>query len=260
MSILPFLPRLSVCLRRKHGQHLPLATPEILLKIFEWIGRDCDATLIASILCCKKWRPLAESVLYSDVFLNVHRLTRFLDTYTDRRIRSLTLAMDLIQLNPYDSTLAVQTATARLEALRRLSSHIKKMALKSLSITIDFPFPFTASLELSSIVNNLPDSCTCLDIDTKHSGFVFPSTDLNDQPTSHVCDAIRTILPRLEHLRLRRPQLCSALFGTKIHEQDTGFEAVRATNLKSCLINLSLREPTAPSSSGVWATPKHLNY
>jgi hypothetical protein len=118
------------------------------------------------------------------------------------------------------------------------------MALISFSITINFPFPYTASLELSSIINNLPDSCTCLEIDTEHSGFiVVPSTDFNSQPTSPVCDAIRTILPRLEHLRLRRPQLCSALFGTKSHEQDAGFEAVRATNLKSCLINLSLRTP-----------------
>jgi hypothetical protein len=91
--------------------------PEILLKIFEWISRDCDATLVASILCCKNWRPLAESVLYSDVFLNVHRLTRFLDTYTDRQIRSLTLVIDPVPVNPYDTAFAAQTVTARLEAL-----------------------------------------------------------------------------------------------------------------------------------------------
>ncbi|RLL93110.1 hypothetical protein CFD26_101499 [Aspergillus turcosus] len=222
--------------------------PEILLKIFELTSQDGDAALVSSILCCKQWRRPAESVLYGDVFLNAHRLTKFLDTYSDRKIRSLTVVMDPVPVDPYDPTLAVQTATARLEALQRLRSHIKKMGLISLSITIDFPFPYTASLELSSIINNLPKSCTCLEIDVEHSGFILGPTP----PTSHVCDAIRTILPQLEHLRLRRPQLCSALFG---HEQDAGFEAVRATNLKSCLINLSLREPTGSSSSGSRAAP-----
>lgn len=233
-------------------------TPEILLKIFELTSQDGDAALVTSILCCKRWRPPAESVLYGDVFLNAHRLTKFLNTYSDRKIRSLTLVMDPVPVNPYDPTLAVQTATARLEALQRLRSHIKKMGLISLSITIDFPFPYTPSFELSSIVNNLPHSCTCLEIDVKHSGFILgPTADLNSPPTSHVCNAIRTVLPQLEHLRLRCPQLCSALFGpsTKSHEQAAGFEAVRAPNLKSCLINLSLREPTGPSPSGSRAAP-----
>lgn len=233
-------------------------TPETLLKIFEFNSQDGDAALVASILCCKRWRPLAESVLYGDVFLNAHRLTKFLDTYSDRKIRSLTLVMDPVPVDPYDPTLAVQTATARLEALQRLRSYIKRMGLISLSIIIDFPFPYTASLELSSIVNNLPNSCTCLEIDVKHSGFISHRTaDLDSPPTSHVCDAIRTILPRLEHLRLRCPQLCSALFGTsaKSHEQDARFETVCATNLMSCLINLSLREPPGSSSEGSRAAP-----
>jgi hypothetical protein len=222
--------------------------PEILLKIFEWTSQNGNAHLISCILCCKTWRPLAESVLYGDIFLDAQRLTKFLDTYSNRKFRSLTLVMDPVPLNPYDPTSAVLTVTARLEALQRLRSHIKKMGLISLSITIDFPFPYTASLELSSIVNNLPDSCTCLEIDLKHSGCILGPTP----PTSHVCDAIRTTLPQLEHLRLRRPQLCSALFG---HEQYPSSKAVRATNLKSCLINLCLREPTGPSSSGSRAAP-----
>ena len=187
-------------------------------------------------------------------FLNDCRLIRFLDAYTDRQIRSLTLVLDPIPVNPYDPILAIQTATTRVEALQRLSSHIKKMALLSLSVTIDSPVPYTASVELSSIVNNLPDSCICLDIDTRCSGFILDSrTDLySHQPASLVCDAIRTILPRLQHLRLRLPQLCSALFGTESHDQHSSFKAVRAANLKTCLINLALREPGS-HDRGAWA-------
>ncbi len=245
-------------------------TTEILLKVFELLSQDSDAALVASTLCCKKWRPAAESILYGDVFLNTDRLTRFLDSYqSDRQIRSLTLVMDSVPVNPYDPTLAIQTATPRLKALQQLSSRINKMALVSLSITADFPLPYTASPELYAIINNLPNSCACLEIDIKHSGFILDSrADLQSQPTTttttsitppHMCDAIRMILPQLEHIRLRLPLLCSALFGaatkTKSNAQDSGFEAVHATNLRSCLINLSLREPTGPSSSGSWAAP-----
>ena len=241
-------------------------TTEILLKVFELLSQDSDAALVASILCCKQWRPTAESVLYGDVFLNTDRLARFLDSYqSDRQIRSLTLVMDPVPVNPYDPTLAIQTATARLKALQQLGSRINKMALVSLSITVDFPLPYTASPELCAIVNGLPNSCACLEIDIKHSSFILDSrADLQSQPTTtrtittppppHMCDAIRMILPQLEHVRLRLPLLCAALFGaatkTKSNAQDSGFEAVRATNLRSCLINLSLREPTGPSSSG----------
>ena len=227
----------------------PIATltPEILLKVFELLDQDDDVALLPAILCCRKWCPLVKPILYGDVFLNARRLTRFLDAYTDRQIRSRTLAMDPIQRNPYDGTFPMETLSIRLKALQRLSLHIKKMGLISLSITINFPFPFTASFELSSIIHNLPDSCTCLEIDTAHNcpSFPDPGTVVDAQPTSHMCDAISTILPQLEHLRLRRPRLCSALFGTESHEQDRGFKAVRAPKLKSCLISLSLREPTA---------------
>jgi hypothetical protein len=221
--------------------------PDILRKVFQLISRDCDATLVPSILCCKEWRPLAESVLYEDVSLNEHRLPKFLNIYTDRRIRSLTVVMDRIPpVEAPETTMVVQRVTSRLEALQRLSSQVKKMALVSLSITINLPEPFTASLELSSILNNLPDSCTSLEIDARRSGAFIPDPGRNfdDQPSSHFCESIRTILPRLRHLRLRRPELCFALFGTGSPEQGAGFKAVRARNLKSCLINLALNVPT----------------
>ncbi|KAJ5152670.1 uncharacterized protein N7482_009148 [Penicillium canariense] len=227
-------------------------TTEILLKVFELLSQDSDAALVASILCCKKWRPAAESVLYGDVFLNTDRLTRFLDSYqSDRQIRSLTLVMDSVPLNPYDPTLAVQTATARLKALQQLGSRINKLALVSLSITADFPLPYTASPEFCAIVNDPPNSCACLEIDIKHSGFILDSrADLQSQPATsttsttlpHMCDAIRMILPQLEHVRLRLPLLCSALFSaatkSKSNAQDFG--------LRSCACHEPQKLPHQP--------------
>lgn len=70
--------------------------------------------------------------------------------------------MDTVPVNPYDSTKAAQTAMMRLEALKLLCSRIKKMSLLSLSISVDFPLPFMAASEISSIVDNLLESCHSL--------------------------------------------------------------------------------------------------
>lgn len=227
---------------------------DILLHVFECLNQDYDATLVPSILCCKQWRPLAETVLYGDVFLNTRRLTKLLDTfaYTSRQIRSLTLVMEAVRVNPYDYTLAIEEITTRLNVLQRLSTHIEKMGLISLSISIDLPYPYTPSRELASIISHLPNSCICLDIDGNRNGLI-ARVDASRLPSSHLCDSIRAVLPRLRHFRVRYPQVCSALFGTELDNR--AFEAVRAPNLRSCLINLSLREPRAPTSAHVLAAP-----
>lgn len=160
--------------------------------------------------------------------------------------------MDAIPVNPYNPIQAAQTAKTRLETLKLLCPRIKKMSLTSFSITADFPLPFTASHEITSILDNLPDSYTSLEIDMRHSGFIDP-TSLRDQQTAHVCDFIRNILPQLVHLRLRRPEICSALFRVKMDGDDAQYETVSAPKLKVRIINLSLREP-CPSSKGPLAT------
>lgn len=128
--------------------------PEILREIFEHIAQDHNASLFFSLLCCKKWHCLAQSILYRDIFLSPDRLIKFLDNSADSpTIRSLTLRMDAIPINFYDTTEAVQTAITRLESLERLCLCIKSMSLlSSFSITVDFPLPFTASRVISSIV------------------------------------------------------------------------------------------------------------
>jgi hypothetical protein len=235
--------------------------PEILQKIFEQIAQDPNASLVASILSCKKWHPLAQSILYRDIFLSPDRLIKFLDNSADSpTIRSLTLRVDTMRINPYDTTEAAQTVITRLEALERLCPRIKNMSLlSSFSISVDFPLPFTASRLISSMLDNLPSSCTSLEIDMRHQGFINPRS-LSDhhrtahQQTTHMCDSIRALLPQLVHLRLRCLEICSALFGIdQAHGEVTHYEAITAPKLKTCLINLSLREPGS-SSQGASAT------
>jgi hypothetical protein len=234
--------------------------PEILLNIFEHIAQDPNASLVASMLSCKKWHPLAQSILYRDIFLSPDRLIKFLDNSADfPNIRSLTVRMDIIPV--YETTEAAQTAITRLEALERLCPRIKNMSLlSSFSISVHFIRPFTVSRLISSMLDRLPNSCTSLEIDIRQHTFIDP-TSLSDQhrmahqQTSHICNSIRTLLPQLVHLRLRCLEICSALFGIdQAHGEDTHFEAITAPKLKTCLINLSLQTPGTSSYDGNSAT------
>ncbi|KAI1213913.1 uncharacterized protein F4807DRAFT_469668 [Annulohypoxylon truncatum] len=218
--------------------------PEILLEIFEWLSQDGNATLVPSVLCCRKWRPLALSVLYGDVVLTHKQLPKFVETCTDHEVRSLTLRLDTIPVNPYEPSEAKQAAESRLEALRRLSLRMPRMRLSALSIMVKFPFPFTASQEISFILDHLPACCVSLDIDVRYTSFI-PNSTVDPQAHLHLCDSIRVILPQLRHLRLRLPLICPAIFSTKLPGQDTPYQVIRAPMLKTCLINLSLR-PTHP--------------
>lgn len=96
--------------------------PELLLKIFECLAQDPDAAVTSSVLCCKKWQPLAQSVLYSDIFLSGDRLIKFAkkDGCTNDKIRSLTLRLGPVPVNQFDPNPAVETTEGWLNALQRL--------------------------------------------------------------------------------------------------------------------------------------------
>ncbi|KAI1104051.1 hypothetical protein F4804DRAFT_308540 [Jackrogersella minutella] len=228
--------------------------PEILLKIFEWLSRGGNAALIPSVLCCRKWQPLVLSVLYSDVVLTEKSLAKFVEICTDHEIRSLTLQLDAIPINPYDPSEAQQTAESRLEALRRLCPRIQRMRPVALSISVNLPFPFSASQEISSILDHLPACCVSLEIDLRH-GSSIPNFTADSQAHLHLCNSIRVTIPRLRHLRLRLPRICPAIFSAESPGQNAPCQVIRAPMLKTCIINLSLRPPGPYLSQGVWATP-----
>jgi hypothetical protein len=60
---------------------------------------------------------------------------------------------------------------------------------------------------LATFLSKLPTTCTSLEIDTSGS-------DRAEPGTSHLCDTIREILPRLQHFRLDLSTLCPKAFET----------------------------------------------
>ncbi|KAI1391882.1 uncharacterized protein F4822DRAFT_388767 [Hypoxylon trugodes] len=231
--------------------------PEILLEIFEWLSRDRSATLVPSVLCCRKWQSLVTPVLYSDVVLTNNNIAKFAGNSPGHEVRSLTIRLDPILVDPSNPSEAKQIVESRLKVLILLGLRIPRMRPKALSISIDFATPLTASREVSSILDHLPTCCTSLEVhvsDVRHGG-VIPGFTADPRTDVHLCDTIRTILPQLQHLRLHLPRLCSAIFSSGQPSQNAPRQVVRTPMLKTCIIDFSMRPPGPSSYSGAWAIP-----
>ncbi|MCJ1380567.1 hypothetical protein MMC17_003675 [Xylographa soralifera] len=91
---------------------------------------------------------------------------------------------------------------------------------------------------IARIILSLPETCSALEIDTRGEDF-----DLNLPPGSfHLCDAIRAMLPRLKHLRLRTRMLCSYFYGEKAVITSSTFDSshfrpTAAPNLDTLVVN-----------------------
>ncbi|KAI0543651.1 hypothetical protein F4679DRAFT_567917 [Xylaria curta] len=185
------------------------------------------------------------------IVLDSDRLEMFVNNRMSCKVTSLSVKMDAVGVNPSDPSAALHKADVRIASLEKLCSLIGDIKPTTVSLYIDLPFPCTAMPEVTSIVDSLPESCTGLEIDMRHSsGFLAPSL-LQAHPP-HLCDSIRAVLPRLKHLRSRLPVLCSAIFSTNPSSQDIRRQAIHTPLLKTCLINLSLRQP-GPYNQGAWA-------
>ncbi|KAI0015404.1 hypothetical protein F4780DRAFT_764206 [Xylariomycetidae sp. FL0641] len=227
--------------------------PELVLIIFEAIAEDDTASLTSAALCCKAWAPLARHVLYGDVVLDERRLARFVLQRVDTPIRSLTVEMGPITVRGYDHmTPRAESALSRLARLRELGTRVQQMQFATLSLSVDLTFPFTAAREVAFILERLPTSCTSLEVKLTHRDTI-PAIPIgafkNGSPyrQTHLCETIRTLLPRLRHLRVCLPVLCPALLSAGLH-------AVRAPSLRTCVINLAPREPGLVVRGG-WTAP-----
>lgn len=88
---------------------------------------------------------------------------------------------------------------------------------------------------IATVISYLPVSCVNLEIDTK-------GVDHAEPVSTHLCEFLRAILPRLRHLRLRLRFLCPEIFGKGFTAHGTvddasNFEPISAPHLKTAMIN-----------------------
>lgn len=227
--------------------------PELLLKVFDILSQDPTATVTHSVLCCRRWEPLARSVLYRDTFLDQSRLSKFARQQGsgDYAIQSLTVRLGPLPVNPLDPQVAIETAQGWLDDTRKVAGRVCRMLkLESCSVSMDVPLPYSPSEELGLLLRSLPGTCTAVEIDLRHSSFVQSKLGTVPPPSAHLCDDVRAMLGRLHHLRLRLPKICSAVVGSEDEENPGQYKAADAPQLRDCIINITQRIPgTSPRVS-----------
>lgn len=224
--------------------------PEDLLRVvFQHVRDEPSLPFFAATLrCCRRWYHVGLPLLCDAIALNESNLDLFLDRFplaSCRLVRSLTVSMGWIKpVNGYGMS-HVKSFRRRLRRFALTTGTMINLSTFSLRVRqskyyggLHFPRPI-----LAAMVQNLPPSCVNLEIDTR-------GCDSAGSGSSHLCDQLRHVLPRLRSLRLRLVHVCPAIFATGFTvdgmiEDQSAFQSVVAPSLKSAVINCSVVEGTA---------------
>lgn len=207
-------------------QRLPT---EVLSHILKQVRNTSSAlSFLGCLLCCRRWREVGLPLLYQDIAIGNSNLELFVTQFPGSHgllIKSLTVSLDAKEPAtsfPEDVELCRQYVedlkrNGSLEA-QRLWRGLGDLATTISTMTSLRCFSFMVSAahaigfwiprsSVASIVERLPRTCIALEVDTR-------SHDRGEPGEAHVCDSLRQVIPRLQHLRLRLRSLCSAAFGT----------------------------------------------
>ena len=222
-------------------------------------------SFLSTILCCRRWRDIAQPMYYKDLTLTNQTLPRFSQRFTStanaQAIHSLSVLITpdnshrLPDAKPgtqeFTEGLALISRAGCLPA-QRLWANLEGLAtkLRQMSNLVSFSLSLVPNVvtegfffkreTLGTLVSSLPKSCTALSLDTR-------GEDRDVPGTGHLCEALHEILPRLEHLRLRLALLCPSIFSSLF--EASGVLSPRATEtplvtfpaLKTCVVNLCAR-------------------
>ncbi|KAI9789896.1 MAG: hypothetical protein M1816_005665 [Peltula sp. TS41687] len=252
------------------GSALPIAKlpDELLSMVLKQVRYNSSpSSFVACLLCCKRWQDISLHLLYRDIVLTNPKLEAFVTGFPrtyGHFVRSLTITLDPETANEdlpgpeLDSDADCEAQLHMMEHgnskanllwrwLREVPAIIGSMTkMTSFSLTVSnwnppldawapvigfwIPRPI-----LFSIVERLPETCVSLEID-------FKGYDSFEPRSVHPCDALRAIIPRLRHLRLRLNSLCPAIFGTGFTvgcpiRDGPGFKPIAAPLLKTLVLN-----------------------
>ncbi|MCJ1283614.1 hypothetical protein MMC26_002945 [Xylographa opegraphella] len=164
-------------------------------------------------------------------------LTVYLDTGPSFRIIP---ARDTMSLNDSHESTGAEYVWDHFRCLPAKIQTMKMLTTFSFTISIKAEVPgwHGRSLAVAQLIQSLPETCSSLEIDTRGLEF-----DQDQKPGEfHFCNAIRAMMPRLRHLRLRVSMLCPNFCGE--HAAITGsafdmshFKLTAAPNLDTLVVN-----------------------
>ncbi|KAK2747233.1 hypothetical protein FQN55_005228 [Onygenales sp. PD_40] len=181
---------------------------EILIEIFNY---GSAGTLKNCVSVDHRWHLLALPVLYANIVLRNSNIYSFLKLFNGVHtplVHSITVTLHTTicaAMRKQDKNIGSTDPIAELSST--LLPQLTKLSTFSLCCRCDDCEVLINPAELSGLLNALPATCINLEIDLKQ---------IDESPATrkqHICEDIRRILPRMEHVRIRLPGVCSALFG-----------------------------------------------
>ncbi|KAF2742674.1 hypothetical protein M011DRAFT_481443 [Sporormia fimetaria CBS 119925] len=207
--------------------HLP---NEILVKIAAHLTGSPQSRkdLPAFAHVNRQWHQVGLEILYANVVLTDNTMGLFTSSFKvqeyGRLVQSLTLRINHEDLCGKH---CAQTPTW-FEKLVAIVRKLEKLSTFSLVFTNNStPLP---QVIITELLPALPASCTNLELDSNHDAHFL----VGGKP--HVCDVLRDLLPRMEHVRLRLRMLCGSIFGTG-DPCTNDFLPISLPNIKSLVIN-----------------------
>lgn len=220
-----------------------LAIPrEILLDIFRTLREEVGTSaLLPCLTVCQSWNAHVLTILWSHVVITDSNLSEFLlhfehlegRTKENKPDRSRHTQSLTIRLTPHVTSLLAApispipygtnpTANRLRRDLNRLAALLKFSLFRSIhtfSLCICQPPHYGPPLDplgffisrrtIRAFLEALPPSCKNLELDT--NGWEMGRDDLLDFDENHLCPVIRTLVPRLNHLRLRLGSICNEI-------------------------------------------------
>lgn len=178
---------------------------EIVLDILTLVKQTSSTRFFGSCaLVCRSWHGAVLPLLYCNVGLSDSNIDTFCDSF-NRSYSSLVFSLTFRLLEREYGLYKRESFEQSVGRLATMLSNFNN--LSTFSFYANRGSWVTVSHDtLISLVDALPDSCVNLELDTKHCDVI--------ESDAHLCDHIRSRLPRMKHVRICLQFVCSALFGT----------------------------------------------
>lgn len=173
----------------------------------------------------RKWHDAASPLLYGIVALDINRLASFIDKFNARRYASHVLSLTLrMETEPQiwvrwltENAAPHPILTDRISHLIPLLRRLHRLRVFSLYVPTSC---IVASEIICTLLQNLPQACTALELDTLGRDRFTSGTEPMT-PEDHICTSVRNLLPQLAHVKIRTRRMCSALFDARYDPGDT---------------------------------------
>ncbi|ORX93273.1 hypothetical protein BCR34DRAFT_594728 [Clohesyomyces aquaticus] len=218
------------------SSNISILPDDIMITVATELRRSdsARADLSAFVLVQKRWYHIGIPVLYGNIAFSVTTIKRLRTSFPAEKfgehVRSLTLQIRCPPRSKDHFSEHEDPLAEDLAAVVPTVQHLTNLA--SFSLVLRCPnwgfFEYLPRSVVVAILDELPESCINLELD------IGPQNGLKGEV--HVCDTIRSLLPRLRNLRIRVGEMCGAIFGM-INENGDNFEPVSIPKVNSMVVN-----------------------